>query len=275
VAYRDAHGQIWDAWYDGTRWNLQRINKGASSSGACGSKAAPGYCVAEAPPAAGDPVVWVVYGSQHFTYRAEGGVLWDVSYQPPQSNGYVTGGAGVWSGQQLPLASPPTSGSNPYGAATDPVVSGFDYPSIGTAGYGIQAHICYRDANGNLWDVWTDNVWPVSWSVQRINDGTDGLGWRPGSTYPVLNPMTCGPAAVSAPSVSTYSSLEFNQQHFAYIDKSGTLQDAYYSGPPAHYQGDNADDDDLSAGQLFGDIPGNPSGAGEGLNDPPPPPSSG
>lgn len=67
---RDASGTIWDAWYNGSGWNLQQINLGGRTTG---------------PAAVGRIFVWVwpleassnQVTQQHYTYRDATGAIWD------------------------------------------------------------------------------------------------------------------------------------------------------------------------------------------------------
>ena len=88
------------------------------------------------------------------------------------------------------------------------------YPFIKAAGkpsvciYSGQTHYCYRDTNGDIWDViWTGS----NWTAQQVT-GTGG--------------QTDGPAAVGDPAVVVYSGTGFNQMHYFYRDLDGNIWDA-------------------------------------------------
>jgi len=72
-AYLDSAQIIWDAWYDGgdNSWNLQQVNVGSFTNGG----------VTTGPSAISGPFVWVYSQQQHFTYRDNGGAIWDAWYQ--------------------------------------------------------------------------------------------------------------------------------------------------------------------------------------------------
>jgi hypothetical protein len=84
-------------------------------------------------------------------------------------------------------------------AAADPCVSV----------YHRQQHIAYRDKDGLIWDSWYDGE--GGWHLQRIN-GLDG--------------RTNGPGAVAGPFIGVF----YDQQHFAYLDKTGIIWDSWYDG---------------------------------------------
>jgi hypothetical protein len=79
IAYRDSAGEIWDSWYDGHNWNLQKINMNGVNNPINQSAG-----MTAGPPAAGDVFVWTWGNSnqtqQHFTYRDTTGVIWDAYY---------------------------------------------------------------------------------------------------------------------------------------------------------------------------------------------------
>ena len=126
--YRDASGNIQDAWWDGNRWHLQKINNRGMTPG---------------PPAEGDQFVSVYSNQQHFTYRDTSGNIQDCWYD----------GSGKWNLQQINNAN--GSGAtvpDEYVAtaqATAPAAGGL-FVSV----YSNQQHFTYRDASGNIWDSW-------------------------------------------------------------------------------------------------------------------------
>jgi hypothetical protein len=80
--------------------------------------------------------------------------------------------------------------------------------------FGEQQHFAYVDVAGTVWDAWYDGS-SDSWSLQQINAGG----------------LTNGPAAVGRLFVSVFG----KQQHFAYVDLAGTLQDVWYDGETNHW----------------------------------------
>jgi hypothetical protein len=84
-------------------------------------------------------------------------------------------------------------------AVADPCVSA----------YHRQQHIAYRDQDGLIWDSWYDGE--GGWHLQQIN-GLDG--------------KTSGPVAVAGPFIGVFH----DQQHFAYLDKTGIIWDSWYDG---------------------------------------------
>src|SRR5208282_3896435 len=94
---------------------------------------------------------------------------------------------------------------NGGGVTKGPAAAGDPYVSV----FGNQQHFAYRDGNGTIWDAYYDDG-SNRFSLQQINAGG----------------LTKGPAAAGNPFVSVFG----NQQHFAYRDGNGTIQDAYYDG---------------------------------------------
>lgn len=90
--------------------------------------------------------------------------------------------------------------------------------SIFVSVYNDQQHFAYVDSNGNIQDAWYDGPNNV-WKLQQINNAT-------GPTNPGEYVATNGPAAAGNLFVSVFQ----NQQHFAYIDGNGNIQDAWYNG---------------------------------------------
>jgi len=75
--------------------------------------------------------------------------------------------------------------------------------------YNGQQHVGYRDSAGNVWDSFYRPD-TNAWNLQKINNGG----------------CTQGPAAVAGPFMGVFH----DQQHFAYLDKSGNLWDSWYDG---------------------------------------------
>jgi hypothetical protein len=235
-AYLDVGGKIWDSWYDGdsNTWNVQQIN-GSGNGRTAG------------PAAVSVPAISVYKNQQHFAYRDASGLVWDSwwndddgSWNLQQLNGGGSGrtnaplsatdivasvfvdqqhsvdqqhfaycdGAGniwdcwydghssSWNSQQLNNGARTTGPS----AAAVPAVSVF----------GQQQHFAYRDSAGVVWDAWYNDT-GNSWNLQQLN----GSGGR-----------TDGPPAVAGPVASVFG----DQQHFAYTDGSGAINDAWYDG---------------------------------------------
>jgi CubicO group peptidase (beta-lactamase class C family)/catechol 2,3-dioxygenase-like lactoylglutathione lyase family enzyme len=106
---------------------------------------------------------------------------------------WYDGGTNAWKLQQINLIGV-TAG---LPAAGDPCVSVF----------GQQQHFAYRDSSGTIQDAWYDSA-SNTWSLQQINMGAE----------------TTGPAAVGNVFISVFG----EQQHFAYRDAAGAIQDAWY-----------------------------------------------
>lgn len=226
VCYRDASGSIQDAWYDGAtgNWALQPL------TGTGG--------VTVAPAAAGDPVVIVDNAQMHVCYRDVLGNIQDVwfdgSHWQPQQ---ITGAGGISGGpvsandpnvvayeNQMHVCYYDASGNIQdawYDGATGhwkwQILTGSrgvlpGQPSgiggIFAAIYNGQMHVCYRDASGNIQDVWFDGS---RWQPQQLT-GTGGIAG--------------GPVSASDPSVVAYD----NQMHVCYRDGTGNIQDAWYDG---------------------------------------------
>jgi hypothetical protein len=73
ICYRDSQGNLWDAFYDGTHWNLEKINSGAGTQG-----------MTNAPAASSDAFLWVANTQidvnktdLHFTFVDAVGTIWD------------------------------------------------------------------------------------------------------------------------------------------------------------------------------------------------------
>ena len=178
-------GNIQDVWFDGGAWHLQQINNGGMTAG---------------PAAVGGLFVSVYNNQQHFVYRDAKGNIQDAWF-----------GGGAWHLQQLTRA-PATVAGEWIVPTPGPAAAGDVFVSV----YNNQQHFVYRDAGGNIQDVWFDGG---AWHLQQIN--------MPG--------MTNGPPAVGDPFVSVYN----NQQHFTYRDGGGSVQDAWYDGGPDTIQGLN------------------------------------
>lgn len=134
VIYRDASGNIWDAWYDapGAKWSLQHINRNGQTAG---------------PVAIGDPYA-VVYAEQwHVVYRAGDGGIWDAWHDGP---------GGTWHLQQI----------NRSGVTAGPAAAGDACVSV----FGKQFHVMYRDAVGAIWDSCYDAT-AAKWHLEHVVPG--------------------------------------------------------------------------------------------------------
>jgi CubicO group peptidase (beta-lactamase class C family) len=230
--YLDPGGTIWDAFYDGSAWHLQKINNGGQTNG---------------PPAVGDLFVSVYNNQQHFSYRDAGGNIQDAWY-----------GSGGWNLQRINNGSP--LDAYEYTATDGPPATGGLFVSV----YVNQQHFSYLDAGGTIWDPLFDGH---AWHIQKINNGGQTNGpaavgdlfvcvygaqqhfcyrdagggvqdafYGPGGwSFQTVNNngMTTGVSAVSNLFVCDYN----NQQHFSYFDSSNNIQDAYFSGGPMTFQG--------------------------------------
>ncbi len=177
--YLDGLGNIQDAWYGNDGWHTQRLNNGHGGQ-------------TDGPDAVGGLFVSVYNDQQHFTYLDDGDNLQDIWY-----------GSDGWHVQRL---------NNGHGGKTDgPAAAGGPFVSV----YNDQQHFAYLDGLGNLQDIWYGND---GWHVQQLNNGHGG--------------KTDGPAAVGGPFVCVYD----DQQHFAYLDGQGNLQDAWYGNGGWHVQ---------------------------------------
>ena len=193
-AYIDAGGNVQDCWYDGA-WNLQQINHGT------GPTVAGEYVATNGPAASGDLFVTVYNGQDHVTYRDANGNIQDCWYD------------GSWHLQQINHGTGPTVAgeyvATPQATAT--AVGG-----LFVCVYNNQQHFAYLDANGNIQDCWYDG----SWHLQQINRGA-------GPTVAGEYVATNGPTASGDLFVCVYN----DQQHFAYRDTNGNIQDCWYNGP--------------------------------------------
>jgi hypothetical protein len=197
--YRDARGNIQDCWYNGANgtWNLQQIND-ANGAGAtiAGEPIATPHATA---PAVGGLFVCQFSNQDHFAYLDASGNIQDCWYD------------GAWNLQQINGASPTVAGEPVM--THGPAVAGDLFVSV----YDDQQHFTYRDAKGNIQDCWYGG----SWNLQQINAGT-------GATVPGESVAT---AQATAPAVGGLFVCQFNDQdHFAYLDASGNIQDCWYDG---------------------------------------------
>jgi len=262
-AYLDVNGNIQDCWYDGptNKWNLQQINRGT------GATVAGEAVMTNGPAVAGDLFVSVYKDQQHFTYRDARGNIQDCWYNgadgqwslqqindangagatvagefiaTPHATAAAVGGlfvcpfndqdhfayldvngriqdcwydgtANQWNLQQINGASPTVAGEPVV--TNGPAVAGDLFVSVSND----QQHFTYRDANGNIQDCWYGG----GWHLQQINAGS-------GATVPGEFVAT---AQATAPAVGGLFVCPFNDQdHVAYLDANGNIQDCWYDG---------------------------------------------
>jgi hypothetical protein len=198
--YIDQNGNIQDAWYDGdtNQWHLQQINNP-------NGPAMVGEYIATNGPAAGVQVFVSVYGNQqHFTWVDSNANIQDAWYD---------GNTNQWHLQQINNWNGPTIDGE-YIATNGPAVEGVVFVSV----YRNQQHFTYIDLNQNIQDAWYDGD-TNQWHLQQLtNNGVSVPG-----EYVVPTP---GPAPLAPPVVSVFG----DQQHFAYIDPGGNIQDVWYDG---------------------------------------------
>jgi dTDP-4-dehydrorhamnose 3,5-epimerase-like enzyme len=225
-AYQDITGNIQDCWYDGrtNSWHLQQINN-ANGNG----PTMPGEYVAcpqATAQAFGGPFVAAFGDQQHFVYVDEGGNVQDCWYD---------GRTNSWHAQQINNANgngatvPGIPVVCPQATAVAFTFQGEVWREVALCTFGDQLHVAYLAANpgnyeiqGDILDCWYDGT-TGSWHAQQINN-VDGKGAiSPG--VPVVCPQATAPAITGA-SVSTFG----DQQHFAYQDITGNIQDCWYDG---------------------------------------------
>jgi CubicO group peptidase (beta-lactamase class C family) len=152
------------------------------------------------PAAAGGAFVSVFGQQQHFAFRDSNGTVWDA---------WFDGATSAWQLQQLniDLNPNPTGLTGAPSAVSDPFVSVF----------GEQHHFAYLALAGAIWDVWFDSGSGL-WKAQQINAG------------PVS--VTAGTPAAGRPFVCVFG----RQQHFAYRDAAGAIQDAWFDDATGAWQ---------------------------------------
>jgi hypothetical protein len=86
--------------------------------------------------------------------------------------------------------------------------------------YGGQQHFTYGDSTGNLQDCWYDGA---NWNLQQINNANGAGATVPGEYIATTQ--------ATAPAAGGVFVCEYNgQDHFAYIDTNGNIQDCWYDG---------------------------------------------
>jgi rubredoxin len=208
--YIDVNGNLQDCWYDNatSEWRLQQINNGSNPT-------VPGEPVAvpDAPAIALPSSLFVcTFGDQqHFTYIDVNGNLQDCVYDD----------ASGWHLQQINGGTKTTVPGEPVAVPDAPVTSLPDWPVLFVCTFGDQQHFTYSDVNGNLQDCWYDDA-TAGWHLQQINGGTKTT--VPGEYVAVPDAPAMALNDFSSLFVCTFG----DQQHFAYIDVNGNLQDCWY-----------------------------------------------
>jgi rubredoxin len=207
--YRAAGGTIWDVFYcpgcSGKKWSKQQINCNSQSN--CPRTSQSADAVSKGPEASSDPFVstYSEHNQQHFAYLDTKGGIQDVFYCPDC-------GGEKWVVQQI-NQSGLTDAPEAVAAPFVNVFSGHD-----------QQHFVYRAAGGTIWDVfYCPGCSGKKWNKQQINCNRQSNCPR---TSKSADAVSKGPEASGGPFVSTYS--EHNQQHFAYLDTKGGIQDVFY-----------------------------------------------
>jgi len=220
--YVDKNGNIWDVWYDYSGgWHLQQINKGVNSC-TQGPPAVDGVFVSAYNPGGGD-------SQQHFTYLDKNGTICDAWYDY----------GGGWHLQNI---------CSPGNNITARQAMGHVFVCAYNPGSGndSQQHFVYvdKDGSGKIWDVFYDyQNGSGKWNLQQINKG--------------VNSCTQGPPAVGGVFVSVYTPGTGNdsQQHFTYLDKNGTIWDAWYDyGGGWHLQNICSPGNNITAPAAVGDV---------------------
>ena len=97
--------------------------------------------------------------------------------------------------------------------------------SLSVSVFTDQQHFAYVDSNGNIQDCWYDGV-TNQWNLQQINNA-NGQGPTVPGEYVACPQAT---AALTALPTNLFVSVFRDQQHFAYLDANGNIQDCWYSG---------------------------------------------
>jgi CubicO group peptidase (beta-lactamase class C family) len=223
-AYIDDSGNVQDSFYDGNSWHQQKINNGGMTGG---------------PSAASNLFVCTYNNQQHFTYIDKNGNVQDSFFD-----------GSTWHQQKI----------NNGGKTGGPSAAG----SLFVCVYGTQQHFAYIDSGGNIQDSWYSGS---GWNQQKINNGGktggppaagslfvsvygsqqhfayidsggnvqdafyDGNGWE----FQTINVtgVTGGPPAKTGLFISPFIN---NEDHFAYLDSNGNIQDCWYNGGPTTFQ---------------------------------------
>jgi hypothetical protein len=209
-AYRDADGNIQDIWFDGNEWNLQQLNNanGASKAGV-GLNSQPIALPTATVVSSGGLFVSVYNDQQHFFFMDENNNIQDVWY-----NGHHQ-----WNLQQINHANGIITQQGEYLACSQaPAAQG----DMCVAVYNGQHHVCYRDRESNIQDVWWDGH--HQWNLQQLN--------APNGQTTVTGEFKALPDAPSS-FQNLATSAYGNQQHFAYLHEdsygNATIWDAFWS----------------------------------------------
>jgi hypothetical protein len=204
--YLDANGNLQDCWYGGG-WNLQQINN-ANGSGAtvAGESIAASQATAAA---AGGMFVCQFNDQDHFAYLDVNGNIQDCWYDGTDNK---------WNLQQINRGTGPTVAGEAV-MTNGPAVAGDLFVSV----YNNQQHFTYRDARGNIQDCWYNGA-SGKWSLQQINDAN-------GSGATVAGEFIATPHATAAAAGGLFVCQYNDQDHFAYLDANGNIQDCWYNGP--------------------------------------------
>jgi hypothetical protein len=172
IAYQDSVGAIWDAFWNGSHWDLQQLNNGGKTNGPLAIPA-------------GGPFVSVYKQQQHFAWQDSAGTIWDAFWDGDQ-----------WTLQQI----------NAGGKTDGPAAISGSGPFVSV--YKQQQHFAWQDSAGTIWDAFWNGD---QWRLQQINAGgkTDGAPAIP----------------TGGPFVSVYK----DQQHFAWQDNAGNIWDAFWN----------------------------------------------
>lgn len=205
-------------------WELIRLNEGPGT-------VAPGPAAA---PYDGHDIAASAYGSNtwpsspgsqiHFAYIDANGNIQDIYGAMFKGNNWTY----EWTRQQLTNAPARSSGVPSVNAkcqdALDPAIGGLHISVWGT-----QLHFTYFTAHGYIHDVFYADA-DSRWHSQTIN-GENGVSG--GSAVRAAGGLDDdGILVVGSMHVCTYN----GQQHFAYIDSDGNVQDVWWDGVTWHLQ---------------------------------------
>ena len=147
------------------------------------------------PSAAGGLFICDYNDQQHFSYLDGNGNIQDAWY-----------GTDGWHLQRI----------NNGGMTGGPSAAGGLFVSV----YNGQQHFTYRDRNGNLQDAWYGGG---GWHLQQINNAAGHGATVPGEYIAV-------PQATAAAAGGVFVCQYNDQDHFAYLDANGNIQDCWYDG---------------------------------------------
>jgi len=202
-------------------WNLQQINNanGQGPTVPGESMACPQAPASNAANTESNNLFVCAFGDQlHFAYLAGVGNIQDCWYDD----------ASGWHLQQINNvnAQGPTVPGESVACpqATAPVPLDAPNSNLFVCAFGDQLHFAYLDGKGNIQDCWYDGV-ANQWNLQQINNG-DGQGPTVPGEY-----VAC-PQATATPFNFEFLRLSAcafgDQQHFAYQDGNGNIQDCWY-----------------------------------------------